>query len=549
MPKQLDVNIDVGKKVGRLSHNWNYIGTDECNMIHTPEGISVLKEFGSFIEKPYYVRPHFLFCNGNLHGLYKWGSTNLYREDQHGIAKYDFTTFDLITDTILEHGCKPFIELGFMPYDLVDPSYKKPEHRKQGEAWSAYQDYEREYHSCPPKDYSKWQALVEKVLVHLKQRYGKEEVVSWYFELWNEPDIFYWKGSNEDFLKLYDYTVEAVESCFPEVRIGGPATCGPKEGHNSAVLLDQFLAHCAGGINLATGKKGTRLDYITFHDKGGGFPFQLEASQESPCVRTMLDQLKLGLDIMERYGYGDREVVISEADPDGWAAGGIYHNRNMNYRNTPYFPSFIASSFHQMEALARSRKADVRPLSWSFVFRGERCFEGTRAYQTQGIDKPVFHFFRMAAMLGEEEIALRSEGAQDRSTQENPWTSDLAPEVDGYATSSEDSVEVFLYSHHDNQWERQQDRDVRINLTNLPFETAEMTMWILDEDHCNSYTAWQAMGSPLYPEGDEKSALIEAGVFKPAIRDEDLAVDAREASVSVTMSTHSLVLMKITRKK
>ena len=40
-------------------------------------------------------------------------------------------------------------------------------------------------------------------------RYGKNEVGSWYWELWNEPDAPYWKGTLQEFCKLYDYTTDA----------------------------------------------------------------------------------------------------------------------------------------------------------------------------------------------------------------------------------------------------------------------------------------------------------------------------------------------------
>ena len=65
------VRVDASDWQGELSHNWNYIGTDECNFIHEPEGESVLTEIGCFAEKPYYVRSHHLFCTGNCRGLLK----------------------------------------------------------------------------------------------------------------------------------------------------------------------------------------------------------------------------------------------------------------------------------------------------------------------------------------------------------------------------------------------------------------------------------------------------------------------------------------------
>jgi xylan 1,4-beta-xylosidase len=116
------IDVDAGKWLGELAHNWNYIGFDEINYTYTPEGHELLGKFGAMQEKPYYVRAHHLFCTGNVHGFYKWGSTNAYLEDENGQPIYDWTIVDRIFDALLQHGCKPFVELGFMPQDLADPA-------------------------------------------------------------------------------------------------------------------------------------------------------------------------------------------------------------------------------------------------------------------------------------------------------------------------------------------------------------------------------------------------------------------------------------------
>ena len=79
----------------------------------------------------------------------------------------------------------------------------------------------------PPKDYAKWQALVQAVVAHLVQRYGKDDVLTWYFEVWNEPDISYWHGTPEEYYKLYDAAAAGVKAALPGARVGGPATTGP----------------------------------------------------------------------------------------------------------------------------------------------------------------------------------------------------------------------------------------------------------------------------------------------------------------------------------
>ena len=112
LQKSVQINVDAGKVTGDLPHTWNYIGYDEINYTYTPEGQELLAKFGTLQEKPYYVRAHHLLCTGNVHGTYKWGSTNCYLEDDQGNPVYNWTFVDLIFDTILKHHCKPFVELG-----------------------------------------------------------------------------------------------------------------------------------------------------------------------------------------------------------------------------------------------------------------------------------------------------------------------------------------------------------------------------------------------------------------------------------------------------
>src|SRR5881628_3015543 len=153
LSKQAQIRVDAGKWLGELAHNWNYIGYDEINYTYVPEGQELLAKFMELQEKPYYIRQHHLFCTGNCHGFYKWGSTNAYLEDDAGNPIYDWTFVDLTLDTILKFGCKPFVELGFMPQDLADPA----RYDASNDSGKLYQAYGW---ACPPKDYQKWYDLV-----------------------------------------------------------------------------------------------------------------------------------------------------------------------------------------------------------------------------------------------------------------------------------------------------------------------------------------------------------------------------------------------------
>jgi len=121
MNQTVKIKVDASKWAGKLAHNWNYIGYDECNYTHSPGGMELIKKFGN-MEKPYYMRAHHMLCTGICHGEYKWGSTNVYTEDEKGNPVYDFTVIDKMCDIWLNNNCKPFFEIGFMPMDLADLS-------------------------------------------------------------------------------------------------------------------------------------------------------------------------------------------------------------------------------------------------------------------------------------------------------------------------------------------------------------------------------------------------------------------------------------------
>ena len=90
---------------------------------------------------------------------------------------------------------------------------------------------------------------------HSVERYGQAEVETWYWEVWNEPNILYWRGTPEEYHKLYDYAVDAVKRALPTARVGGPHVAGTRSPEATKFLRD-FLEHCLRGKNHATGKVG-----------------------------------------------------------------------------------------------------------------------------------------------------------------------------------------------------------------------------------------------------------------------------------------------------
>jgi len=507
MSNTVTVNVDAAKWLGKLEHTWNYVGYDECNYTHSPGGMELISKLGK-LEKPYFLRAHHLLCTGICHGFYKWGSTNAYIEDENGDPIYNFDVIDKMCDIWLVNNTKPFFEIGFMPMDLADMTGAPPGSTDRGA--NRVKEYQRYGWNRPPKCYDKWYDLIHALMTHLVQRYGVKELETWYFEMWNEPDIDYWKGTHEEFCKLYDYTEAAIHDVMPTAIFGGPATCGALTvDSRAATYLRDFLKHCKSGTNYKSGETGTRIDFTSFHTKGGGYAFTTSKKlEETPSIKRFLDQIRICGDVINECGYGHLECILSEADPDGWAAGGRFDNPAFDFRNTEYYASYVASAYKNNYDMAEDMGIDFRPLAWAFMFEGERCFEGTRTFSTQGIDKAMFNVFKMYAKLGYQRVELTSSRDLDPEKYEDMWGKGQGAEIDGWATlTGTKSAEILLYCHEDT-WNTEDNYSIEFAAANLPFEGPyKVTHYRIDKNHSNAYAEWVRQGRPDYPTCQQYDAI------------------------------------------
>jgi xylan 1,4-beta-xylosidase len=250
----VDVSVDATAAGAPLERVWPFYGYDEINYTTTPEGRALLATIAAAHTAPVHVRSHFLLNTGDGAPAVKWGSTNVYTEDSAGNPVYSWTLTDGIMDAVTAAGAFPFVELGFMPEALS--THPTPYRNSSASTLDGGSFY-------PPTDYEKWAGLIRAWATHANERYP-DVAASWLWELWNEPDITYWKGTFDEYAKLYDYTESALHEAIPGAAIGGPAVAGP-----GGTFLRQFLQHCATGTNAVTGAVGTRLDLVTSTRRAG----------------------------------------------------------------------------------------------------------------------------------------------------------------------------------------------------------------------------------------------------------------------------------------
>lgn len=497
------IQIDLNKEVGKMSTMWAWFGADEPNYAYMKDGKKLLTELSQLSSVPVYFRAHNMLTSGHDTLTMKWGSTNVYTEDTNGKPIYDWSVVDKIFDTYQQRGIKPVAQFSFMPEALST----KPQPYEHN--WRPGMPYNEIYKgwTFPPKDYKKWADLVYAWVKHSVERYGKAEVETWYWELWNEPNIGYWSGTVEEYCKLYDYTADAAKRALPSIRIGGPETTGPS-WNKAADFLKTFLTHCESGTNYVTGKVGSPLDFITFHAKGAP---KIVDGHVQMNVGTQLRDISEGFRIATSYAkFKNLPIIIGESDPEGCAACGMKTNPSNAYRNGTMYSSYTAASFARKYALADYFKANLLgAVSWSFEFENQPYFYGFRDLATNGIDKPVLNVFRMYGMMSGSRVEVKGNQNYTFSMVRDSSVRKKA-DIDALASKDQRSAAVMVWHYHDDDV-KAEDATIEVDLKGFPAQQVNFKHYRIDDENSNSYEVWKKMGSPENPTAEQISILEKAG--------------------------------------
>ena len=397
------IKVDLGKTVGPYKPAYAWFGYDEGNYTTMRHGTELLRELHELAPVPVYIRVHHLLTSGNGVAELKFSSTNVYSEDANGKPVYDFKIMDGIFDAWKAAGARPMVELGFMPEALAADLPNRHEPYQVHYPQSAISGKSNN----PPKDYGKWGELARVVTAHLVERYGKQEVLQWYFEVWNEPDIDYWHTTPEEYWKLYDYAVAGVRAALPGAHVGGPATTSPRNPKANA-FPHNFLEHVNSGKSAANGKP-IPLDFISFHAKG--MP-TIADGKVTMGIQNELNDADKGFELIASFPkFKNLPIIISEADPEGCAACSSKVNPANNYRNGTLYPAYTAAAYKGLFELQDRHGVNLLSmLSWSFEFEDKDYFEGFRSLATNGVDKPVLNVFRMFALMSGNRVSTTSTG-------------------------------------------------------------------------------------------------------------------------------------------
>jgi len=536
-----EIVIDAKKKVGSLKPIWAYFGYDEPNYTYMKDGRKLLTELAQMNKVPVHVRVHNLLTTGDGTPALKWGSTNAYTEDGKDNAIYDWHIVDSIFDTFIERGMKPIAEIDFMPKALSIKPEPYQHHWTPGIAYdSIYTGW-----AYPPESYEKWAELVHQWVRHCIERYGESEVKTWYWEVWNEPNIGYWKGSREEYFKLYDYSVDAVKRALPSARVGGPTTTGPR-WDVAADFLKTFLEHCRNGKNYATGKKGAPLDYVTFHAKGDP---KIVNEHVQMNMAVQLQDIEKGFEIVASFpAYKKLPVIIGESDPEGCAACSVDFNPQNAYRNGTMYSSYTAASFARIFTLAEKYGVNIEgAVSWSFEFENQKWFAGFRDLATNGVDKPVLNVFRMFNLMEGNMIKTTNKDAIILDSLVTTGVRGRQTDVDVLASVDEHSLSAMIWNYHDDDDVEDSFKTAHVNLLvkNISAEKVLLYHYRVDKQFSNSYQVWKIMGSPQNVSQQQYRQLEQAGQLQLFTSPIWTKVENKEMVTSFSLPLQAVSLIKI----
>jgi xylan 1,4-beta-xylosidase len=308
--------------------------------------------------------------------------------------------------------------------------------------------------------------------------------------------------AKRDYFRMYDVAANAVKRALPGARVGGPHTAG------AGAFMNDFLQHVLHETNYATGKIGSPLDFVAFHAKGSP---KVVDGRVRMGIGTHLTRLNKGFDIVAAHPeLKGIPVIIGESDPEGCAACGMKTNPENAYRNGTMYSSYTAASIAREQDMAEAKGVNlIGAVNWSFEFEDQPWFAGFRDLATNGVNKPVLGVFRMFGMMSGERIGVSGDLAYDAASIAASGVRGARTDINAFATRGERNIAVMVWNYHDDDI-IDAGSPVALTIAGIPAASAVLRHYRIDQEHSNSYAAWQRMGSPANPSPEQISELQQA---------------------------------------
>jgi xylan 1,4-beta-xylosidase len=443
------INVDWSKTAGPLNTFFKEcVGAGRAN-----EGLRA-----DWQKQLAYVKKQCGFKYIRMHGLLT-DDMAVYKEDGKGNPEYNYMYVDVLFDFLHSIGMKPFVELGFMPAALASGP--------QTIFWWRG-------NVTPPKDYDKWAALIKNLTEHFTERYGADEVKTWYFEVWNEPNLSpgFWTGTQQDYFKLYKYAAQAVKSVNKDFRVGGPGTAG-------AAWESEMIDYCF--------KNKLPIDFVSTHSYGVKQGFLDEYGNSGTVLAK--EEFAVSGDVLQ-----SRKEIESSPMPKL-----ELHYTEWSASYTPADP--VHDSYHSaayvLQKLKQVGNAANSMSYWVFtdIFEepGPRFTPfhgGFGMLNTQGINKPVFYSYQFLNRLGNMELENKDAASwicKDSS-------GNIQALVWDYTYTLPDSVNNQQYYTRD--LPSKSKGKLKINIANVPNGNYALEVYKVGYRSNDAYSTYLSIGNP-----------------------------------------------------
>ena len=370
-----------------------------------------------------------------------------------------------------------------------------------------------------PCKFEKWHDLVEAFARHEVDRYGIEEVSTWYFEVWNEPNLNmnpkagFFDGTRTDYFNLYKETANAIKSVDHRLRIGGPATSNfiADHRHDGEVLdnklsvfypqatinkqqwkgvwIEDFLNYCAN--------EGLPLDFISCHPYPTDYaldPMSGKGKDATRYVYSIVDDINLLREQIAHSKYPYAELHLTE-----WSTSP--NSRDAMHDLLPPAAYIIKGN---LECVGMTNSL----MYWTFtdIFEekggGQEIFHGGFGMiNFQGIVKPSFHAYRMLHQLGDRKLYYADPIVVTKESSTGKIRAIAFNYPDEY-------VDAVPSSKDKDKYMEASSRHVDFELCNLQ-PGATFLIETLDKNHGNAYDEWVKIGKPHSPSREQTKYLRE----------------------------------------
>ncbi len=491
--------IDVtSKKVQPLPHTWS-MGTCAGR---ANEGLRT-----SWVEQLRLVKEQCGFNYLRMHGLFD-DDMFVYLEKPDGQAVYNWQYVDEVYDRMLVVGIRPFVELSFFPKGIAADNSKV-------QMW-----YQNRI-TYDPSRLGKWKNLVHAFTKHVVERYGIDEVLTWYFEVWNEPNLNmgkkagFFDGTKSDYFQIYKASAEAVKEVDARLKVGGPATSNfiadhrhdseildnnksvfyPQETINKqqwkGVWIEEFLAFCK--------ENNLPVDFVSCHAYPTDYALDPVTGKGKDAIRyvhSLKDDLKWLRETVKASAYPNAELHITE-----WST-------SPNSRDKMH--DLLPPAAYIIKANLENVGGANSIMYWTFtdIFEekggGSEIFHGGFGMiNFQGIVKPSFHAYRMLNQLGDELLYNQDPLVVTRHSD----TGAIAAIMYNYPKEFEDAVPN---SSNENNYMQATAKNLKVTLKGLKAHQ-QLVIETLDQNHGYAYGKWLEMGKIHSPSRAQEEDLRQAG--------------------------------------